>query len=80
MMSNDVPTVTGVTPEEAAFIVHYSNGFRLYVPYERYKRLREASPVQRQHLTFNPKGIHWPDVDEDLSGVGLLQDALKPEA
>ncbi len=32
-----------------------------------YPRLREADSVSRSRYVFSPFGIHWPDIDEDVS-------------
>jgi acid stress-induced BolA-like protein IbaG/YrbA len=39
------------------------------------KRLAVASPVSRQNFIVSPSGygIHWPDVDEDLSIPALIR-------
>ena len=49
------------------------------VPYdvdlaEQTKRLREASEVQLTNIEVSPSGygLHWPDIDEDLSVDGLI--------
>jgi hypothetical protein len=41
-----------------------------------YRRLREATPEQRSkwELIGRGTGIHWEDIDEDLSLAGLLRD------
>ena len=38
------------------------------------QRLAMASPAQRQHYVVSPAGygIHWPQIDEDLSIDGLI--------
>ena len=38
------------------------------------KRLAEATQEQREKLEISPSGygIHWPDIDEDLSIDGLI--------
>ena len=40
------------------------------------KRLANATPAQRANLEVLPSGygIHWPDVDEDLSIDGMIRD------
>lgn len=57
-----------------AFVVHLEDGRSLTVPLEWFPRLRDASPEQRNHwrLIGPGTGIHWPDVDEDISVAGLL--------
>ena len=38
------------------------------------QKLANASLEQRQHFVISPScyGIHWPDIDEDLSIDGLI--------
>ena len=38
------------------------------------QRLASATPTQRQNFVVSPTGygIHWPDLDEDLSVDGLI--------
>lgn len=40
------------------------------------RRLANATPAQRANLEISPSGygIHWPDVDEDLSINGMIRD------
>lgn len=49
-------------------------GRSLSVPIEWFPRLRDATPEQRNHcrLIGPGTGIHWPDLDEDISIAGLL--------
>jgi hypothetical protein len=57
-----------------AFVLHLEDGRSLTVPLEWFPRLRDASPEQRGHwrLIGPGEGIHWPDLDEDISVAGLL--------
>ncbi|MDN5874925.1 MAG: DUF2442 domain-containing protein [Sinobacteraceae bacterium] len=57
--------------------VGLKDGRKLAVPIEWYPRLANASPEQRQHweICGGGYGIHWPDLDEDLSAEGLLRGA-----
>jgi hypothetical protein len=56
------------------FDVLLEDGRRLYVPYAWFPRLLAATPSQRTNwrLIGAGIGIHWPDIDEDLSVEGLL--------
>ena len=51
-----------------------SDGREIGVPPEWFPRLRDASPEQRGNWRLIGKGvgIHWPDIDEDISVSGLL--------
>ena len=55
--------------------VSYEDGRDLAVPVTFYWRLADATPEQLQNFEISPsgRGIHWPDVDEDLSAKGLLE-------
>jgi hypothetical protein len=57
-----------------AFSVRLEDGRSLTVPLEWFPRLRDATPEQRSHweLIGPGIGIHWPDLDEDISVAGLL--------
>ncbi|MCE9682348.1 DUF2442 domain-containing protein [Halomonas sp. M5N1S15] len=56
------------------------DGRAISVPLAWYPRLANASQAEREHweLAGAGYGIHWPDIDEDLSTEGLLQGARAP--
>lgn len=62
-----------VTDDELS--VALADGRRISVPLEWFPRLKRATPAERAHfeLLGGGTGIHWPEVDEDLSVAGLLQ-------
>ena len=55
--------------------VYLSDGRIISVPIEWFPKLRDASEKQRNNwrLIGVGIGIHWEDIDEDLSVAGLLQ-------
>ena len=55
-------------------MVHLEDGRTILVPLEWFPRLRDASSAQLAHyrLVGQGIGIHWPDLDEDISVRGLL--------
>jgi len=57
--------------------VTLSDGETLRVPLRLFLRLRDATPAQRLRwrLIAGGIGIHWEDLDEDLSVDGLLRSA-----
>lgn len=57
-----------------AFVVHLQDGRSLIVPFAWFPRLRDATPEQRKRYEFSGSGygIHWPEIDEDISVPGLL--------
>ncbi len=55
--------------------VELVDGRAIVVPLEWYPRLHNATAEQRENwrLIGDGHGIHWPDVDEDISIIGLLE-------
>ena len=62
---------------EDTLVVDLADGRSLSVPLVWYPRLHSATPQQRDNwlLSGGAYGIHWPDIDEDLSADGLLRGA-----
>jgi hypothetical protein len=56
------------------------DGRTISVPLAWYPRLLHATKKQRRNwrISAGGYGIHWPDVDEDLSTEGLLRGAPAP--
>ncbi len=54
--------------------VDLADGRTLSVPVAWYPRLLHGNPEERNHweLIGDGEGIHWPELDEDLSIEGLL--------
>ena len=42
-------------------------------PIKNNKRLATGSPQELSKVEISPYGLHWPDLDEDLSFQGLLK-------
>ena len=54
-------------------IVSLSDGRRIATPLAWYPALLAASQEQRACYKLSPFGLHWPDLDEDLSIEGMLR-------
>lgn len=61
-------------------IVVLANGMKLSTPLWWYPRLLAASSQQRAAIELSPSGVHWPEIDEDLSIEGMLSGAKAPGA
>jgi len=60
--------------EDLDLIVVLLNNKRLIQqPISDFKRLKKATPDQLRNYENDGIGIHWPDVDEDLSLRGFLK-------
>jgi hypothetical protein len=67
--------VRDVSVSDDELTVALMDGRTLSVPLAWYPRLASATPAERAHwqLAGAGYGIHWPDIDEDLSTEGLLR-------
>lgn len=69
-----VPAAENVTVTEDTLSVDLSDGRSLAVPLAWFPRLLHATPSERKNwrLIGRGQGIHWEDLDEDISVEGLL--------
>jgi len=72
--------VKSVTIDHERLVVELRDGRAIAAPIAWYPRLKNATPEQRANwqIAGGGYGIHWPDVDEDLSTEGLLRGAPAP--
>jgi hypothetical protein len=66
---------------EDTISVNLRDGRVITVPLVWYPRLLDATAPQRNNwkIAGGGYGIHWPDIDEDLSTEGLLRGASAPK-
>jgi hypothetical protein len=74
--------VLDVASSDDALSVSLRVGRVISVPLVWYPRLLNATLEQRKNwkIAGGGYGIHWPDLDEDLSTEGLLRGAPAPKA
>ncbi len=72
--------VADVKVTKETLCVALRDGRTITVPLTWYPRLLNATANQRKNwcLSGGGYGIHWPDIDEDLSTEGLLRGAPAP--
>ena len=72
--------VKDVRITDEALSVDLLDGRTITVPLAWYPRLLHATPEQRERweIVGGGFGIHWPEIDEDLSTTGLLRGAPAP--
>lgn len=72
--------ILNVTVDEHVVTAQLADGRSITVPLAWYPRLLHASNEQRQNwqLGGGGYGVHWPDIDEDLSSAGMLRGAPAP--
>ena len=68
-------TAIQVSVTEDRLLVTLADGRELAAPLAWFPRLSDATPKQRKNwrLIGRGQGIHWPDVDEDISVASLLR-------
>jgi Protein of unknown function (DUF2442) len=52
--------------------VTLADGRVIGAPLAWFPRLLKASPAEREKVVFSHRGLHWEDLDEDISIDGLL--------
>lgn len=70
----EIPYAVDVLVTEDTLTVDLSDGRSISVPLGWYPRLEHAGPEELRNWRFIGKGegIHWKDVDEDISVEGIL--------
>ena len=79
-VNNIEPRIKAIRVTDDLIIADLVDGRTISVPLEWSWRLAEATPEQRNHYEFigDGQGIHWPDVDEDISAEGMLTGGPAP--
>ncbi len=66
--------------DDGSLHVTLADGRTLSAPLWWYPRLLEATPEARNRIEFMPMGLHWPEIDEDISIASILRGAKAPGA
>ena len=71
---NSEPRITKMQVTDDSIIALLADGRTISVPLVWSWRLSDATPQQRNNFEImgNGQGVHWPDVDEDISAWGML--------
>jgi len=54
-------------------VVAMESGVEIRFPVARNPRLAQGTAKQLNHIEVSPYGLHWPELDEELSFRGLLE-------
>jgi hypothetical protein len=65
---------SAITCDDDMLHVSLTDGRIISAPLVWFPRLLSATPEQRSHYEISGGGVglHWPDIDEDLSVAGLM--------
>ena len=66
------PRPTAVRFDDAQMWVDLEDGRTLGIPLVWFPRLLHGTPALRQAFFLSPDGLHWDELDEDISIAGLL--------
>ena len=75
IVANSEPRLVALQVTDDAIKAELADGRTVSVPLAWSWRLCKATPEQRQNFEIigSGEGIHWPDIDEDISAQGMLQ-------
>jgi hypothetical protein len=78
----ELPPALHVDVTDDTLTVDLADARSISVPLVWYPRLRHGSPDERKNwrLMGSGEGIHWDDLDEDISVEGLLAGRRSPES
>lgn len=65
-------SASSVRFDEHTMWVELTDGRTVGVPLAWFPRLLKASPAQRDKVEISRIGLHWDEIDEDISVAGLL--------
>lgn len=71
---NNDPRIMTVEVTDDLITAHLADGRTISVPLVWSWRLSNATAEQRQNFEImgTGQGVHWPDIDEDISALGML--------
>ena len=74
-VNNIEPRIKAIEITEDLIIADLLDGRTISIPLAWSWRLSDATPNQRENYEFigDGQGIHWPDIDEDISAEGMLR-------
>ncbi len=72
-MSILTDTARSAMLRDGHIIISMESGTEIRFPVADNPRLARGTEAQLRRMEISPFGIHWPDLDEDLSFRGLLK-------
>lgn len=72
-MNNLLDAARAAHFEGDEIVILMESGAQMRFPVSANSRLANGTPSQLNHIEISPFGLHWPDLDEDLSLRGIAQ-------
>jgi hypothetical protein len=70
---NSSAKASAVRFDDVNMFVNLVDGRMISVPLAWFPRLLHATPEQRARCEISTRGLHWEEIDEDISVSGLLE-------
>ena len=58
---------------DGKIVIVFENGMEVRFPVEKNPRLAKGNSKQLGKVEISPFGLHWPELDEDLSIRGIMK-------
>jgi hypothetical protein len=71
-MNTLVDTAQSASFRDGNIVIVFESGVEIRFPIGKNPRLAKGSAKQLSNIEISPYGLHWPDLDEDLSFRGIL--------
>ncbi|PKL45694.1 MAG: DUF2442 domain-containing protein [Candidatus Riflebacteria bacterium HGW-Riflebacteria-1] len=59
--------------ENGYIVIQMADGMEIKFPVSHNRRLASGTEEQLNNIEISPYGLHWPELDEDLSFKGLSE-------
>jgi Protein of unknown function (DUF2442) len=80
ILDDKLRDVVNIRFEPHVMILEFADGRTASAPFWWYPRLLKATTAQRAASRLSKLGVHWEEIDEDLSIAGMLRGAKAPKA
>ena len=70
-MNTLVDTASRAWHQDGFIVIQMESGVEIRFPVAKNPRLAHGTSTQLNRIELSPFGLHWPDLDEDLSFRGL---------
>ena len=72
-MSTLIDRARSAVFRDGQILISLETGAKIQFPVAENPRLSRGTPEQLNNIEISPFGLHWPDLDEDLSLRGIAQ-------
>ncbi len=72
-MNTLLDTAKAARYDDGHILIEMRSGVEIRFPVQGNPRLAKGTPAQLNRIELSPFGLHWPDLNEDLSLRGLME-------